>query len=74
MKEAFEKREAIAIYESSDFYARIIKFANSGCGMSEGWWSETYRMKDEGELVGVYQTQSGELRRTTIWSYWFIYS
>ena len=68
MKAAFEKRETIAIYERSNFDARIIKFANSGCGMSERWWSETYQMKDKGELLGVYQTPSCKLlRRTTIW-------
>ena len=67
MKAAFEKRETIAIHESSNFDARIIKFANSGCGMSDRWWSETYQIKDNDELLGVYQTPSGKLRRTTIW-------
>ena len=67
MEATFEERETIAIYESSNFDARIIKFANSGCGMSERWWSETYQMKDEGNLQGVYQTQSGKLRRITLW-------
>ena len=66
MKAAFEKRETIAIHESSNF-DRIIKFANSGCGMSDRWWSETYQIKDNDELLGVYQTPSGKLRRITIW-------
>ena len=67
MKATFEKEDAIAICESNNLDARIIKFASSDCGMSERWWSETYRMKDNGELRGVYQTPSGKLRRATIW-------
>ncbi len=67
MKTAFEKRETIAICENNNLDARIVKFANSGCGMSEWWWSSTYRMKDKGELVGVYKTPSGKLRRITNW-------
>ena len=67
MKATFEGKETIAVYESNDFDARIVKFADSGCGMSERWWTETYRMQENGELLGVYQTSSCKLRRTTIW-------
>lgn len=67
MKAKFDKEDTIAILESNDFDARIVKFANSDCGMSKRWWSETYRMKEEGELLGVYQTSSCKLRRLTIW-------
>lgn len=67
MKATFDKEETIAILESNDFDARIVKFANDGCGMSENWWNETYRMKEKGELLGVYQTSSCKLRRITIW-------
>ena len=67
MKTTFEKEGTIAICESNNLDARIVKFANSGCGMSESWWSATYRMKGKGELLGVYQTPSCKLRRTTIW-------
>jgi hypothetical protein len=35
--------------------------------MSESWWRKTYRMKENGELLGVYQTSSCKLRRLTIW-------
>ena len=65
MKATFEKEDTIAILESNNLDARIVKFANSGCGMSERWWDETYRMKDEGELLRVYQTQSSKLLRST---------
>ena len=67
MKTTFDKEETIAILESNDFDARIVKFANSGCGMSESWWRETYRMQEQGELLGVYQTPSCKLKRITIW-------
>jgi hypothetical protein len=67
MKATFDKEETIAICESNDFDARIVKFANCGCGMSESWWRKTYRMKEDGELLGVYQTSSCKLRRLTIW-------
>ena len=67
MKATFEKKETISIYKSNDFDAKLLSLLISGCGMSERWWSETYKMKDKGELVGVYKTQSGKLRRTTIW-------
>lgn len=67
MKATFDKEDTIAIFESNDFDARIVKFAKSGCGMSESWWRETYRMKEEGELLGVYQTSSSKLRRITVW-------
>lgn len=67
MKATFDKKDTIAICESNDFDARIVKFAKSGCGMSESWWRKTHRMNEDGELLGVYKTSSGKLRRITLW-------
>ena len=65
-KSNYEKDETIAIHESNNPDSKVIKFASSGCGMSEKWWNETYRLKNKGSLWGVYQTRSGSLRRVTI--------
>lgn len=65
-KSNYDKEDEIAIHESKNPDSKVVKFANSGCGMSERWWNETYRIKENGSLWGVYQTPSGKLKRVTI--------
>jgi hypothetical protein len=65
-KRLYDKNDKIAISESKNFNSKVLKFANSGCGMSERWWNETYRIKENGSLWGIYQTPSGKLRRVVV--------
>jgi hypothetical protein len=65
-KKSFDKDDKIAIHANKNSDSRIVKFSNSGHGMSEKWWNETYRIKENGLLWGVYETPSGKLKRVTI--------
>lgn len=56
--------EKIAIHAGKDS-EKIIAFATQGYGMSDCWWADTQKARENGCLHGVYQTASGKLRRTT---------
>ena len=45
---------------------KVIAFANSGHNMSNQWWKETFKLKENGELWGVYSLQSDSLSNMRI--------
>lgn len=47
--------EKIAIHAGPEENAPVIGFANSGYGMSEEWWAEILKARDNGSLWGIYK-------------------
>ena len=57
-----DEQDDLPVYENNNS-DKVIIFAKKGLGMSEHWWKETHRARNNGSLYGIYKTPSG-LRRT----------